>query len=338
MSEADETKSVAHDAATTTTRSDGAADTGDAPRTGVRIKPLVLHRDAPARIKDEYHVEELLRYHDGYFIGNAYRALLGRTPSDAERALELDDLRGGRASKVEIIERLSSSPEATARGVRIEGLPSPVMRRLGRVPVLGYALRIASALVRLPVLMQHQQQFEIYALAQQQLIADHVNQVFTLSVQGEAAVVGDNAGHPLINFSQHGSDIAETMSMFSDALLDLSNSHAELQTQTQTQVEQIEAALADLTQAMTAQQQITEALRREQQTTADAQQEFLIQEQRVIIETQKVLFEELREELRALSDKQQEARAEFEREVRRVQTLLDATGATSVSRENSSGQ
>lgn len=337
MSEVDETNPVAPDAATTK-NSDGAADSGDAPRAAVRVKPLVLHRDAPARIKDEYHVEELLRYHDGHFIGNAYRALLGRAPFDAERARELDELRGGRASKVELIERLLASPEAAARGVRIEGLPSPLMRRLGRVPILGYVLRIASALVRLPVLMQHQQQFEIYALAQQQLIADHVNQVFRLSVQGEVAVMGDEAGHHIINFSQHGSDISETVSMFSDALLDLSNSHAELQTQTQTQVEQIQAALTDLTQAMIAQQKITETLLHERQTTADAQQEFLIQEQRVITETQKVLFEELREELRALSERQQEARAEFEREVRRLQTLLDVTDATAKSRQNSPGQ
>jgi hypothetical protein len=296
------------------------------------IEPLVLQDDVRAVAKDAYHVEELLRYHDGHFIENAYRALLRRAPSDAERARELDALRGGRASKVGIIERLLATPEAAGRGVRVEGLQSPVMRRLSRVPVVGYVLRLASALVRLPVLMQHQQQFEIYALAQQQLIADHVNQVSALAAQNNAATAGGDASPTVHSLSQYN-ELVETVTMFSDALLDLSNGHAELQAQVQTQAEQVQAALADLTQAMTEQQQITETLRREQQTLAGAQQEFLIQEQRVIVETQKVVLGELREELRALSQRQEDARAELEREVRRLQTLLDAATATTTRRD-----
>jgi hypothetical protein len=60
----------------------------------------------------------------------------------------------------------------------------------------------------------------------------------------------------------------------------------------------------------------------------------LIQEQRVIVETQKVVLEELREELRALSERQQRARDEFDAEVRRLRSLQDAASA----RENFSGQ
>jgi hypothetical protein len=332
MSEVRETKSAANDAATKEERggSRGDAAVSGGARGASHIVPLVLQRDIQAGIKDQYHVEELLQYHDALFIENVYRVLLGREPFDAERARELDELRGGRAGKVEIIERLLSSPEAGASGrrVRVEGLPSPVVRRLSAMPVVGYVLRLARALVRLPVFMQHHQQFEIYVLAQQQRIADHVNQVFGLSAAGNAA--GGEASTSIINLAQH-SDLIETVAMFSDTLLDLSNSHADLQAQTQTQVEQIEAALADLTQAMTVQQQITETLQR-------GQQEFLIQEQRVIVETQKVLFAELREELRALSERQESARAELDAEVRRLQTLLDAAGAAGAARENLSGQ
>jgi hypothetical protein len=335
MFEVDDTKQGA-EAPTAQGSEGGAAGVSvEARAPASHVTPLVLQRDVTATGgKDQYHVAELLQYHDGHFIENAYLALLGRDPFAAERARELDDLRGGRASKVEIIERLLSSPEAAARGVRVEGLPSPVMRRLSRVPVVGYLLRLASALVRLPLLMQHQQQFEIYALAQQQMIADHVNQVFTMSARRDDD--GGDAAAPLLNLSQHR-DLIETVSMFSDALLDLSNGHAELQAQTQTQAEQVQAALTNLTEAVTAQQQITEAIRREQQTIADAQQEFLIQEQRVIVETQKVVLEELREELRVLSQRQEDARAELDAEVRRLQTLLDAATAAPA-RQNFSGQ
>jgi hypothetical protein len=310
---------------------------------GSGIEPLVLQPDFETGDRSQYHVAELLAYHDRHFVEAVYKAVLGRAPFEAERARELDELRGGRASKVEIIEDLLASAQARAAGrrVRIEGLPSPWMRRLGRMPVVGYVLRLARALVRLPVSMQHQQQFEVYALAQQQRIADHVNRMAGEFARADATT-GDVRA-PVVELSQQA-DMVEALVMFSDALLELSNSHAELQAQTQTQVEQAQAALAELAGAVTAQQQLgetfrreqqlaTDALRREQQLAADAQQEFLIQEQRVIVETQRVVLEELREELRALAERQRRARDEFDAEVSRLRSL-QATAA----RENFSGQ
>jgi hypothetical protein len=294
------------------------------------IRPLVLHRNLRMGNKDHYHVEELLQYHDRQFIEQVYRAILRRSPSDTEGARDLDELRGGRASKVEIIERVWSSAEAQAGGagrVRLEGLPSPLMRRLTGLPVVGYLLRILRALVRLPVLMQHQQQFEVYALAQQQLIADHVNRFIAPAAQG-GVNFGDGDNSRAFAHVSHSADVIDTVAMFSEALLDLSNSHADLQTQTQTQAAQMQAALADLTQAVTAQQQITETLVRDQQATFDAQQEFLIQEQRVIVETQKAVLKELRDELRALSERQRRAHEELDAEVRRLRSLLDASSSS----------
>ncbi|HEV2880198.1 MAG TPA: hypothetical protein VGX24_02730 [Pyrinomonadaceae bacterium] len=309
------------------------------------VEPLVLQPDFEADDREQYHVTELLVYHDRHFIENVYKAILRRAPSLAESARELDDLRGGRAGKVEIIERLLSSPEARAgagRRVRVEGLPSPLMRRLGQMPVIGYVLRLVRALARLPLSMQHQRQFEIYALAQQQLIADYLNRTLA-QVAREREAVGDASAPPSVAPPQQD-EIGETLAMFSDALLELSNSHAELQAQTQTQAEQAQAALEELTAAITAQQQLADTFRREQQLAADtlrrelllaadAQQEFLIQEQRVIVETQQVVLEELREELRQLSARQQRAREELDAEVRRLGSLQAAAA-----RENFSGQ
>ncbi|MDQ1560030.1 MAG: hypothetical protein QOD32_3090 [Pyrinomonadaceae bacterium] len=304
------------------------------------VEPLVLQTDFRAGERSQYHVAELLAFHDQHFVEGVYRAILGRAPFPAEGARALDELRGGRAGKVEIIERLLASPEA-GRGVRVEGLPSPLMRRLGRVPVVGYLLRLARALVRLPLSMQHQQQFEIYALAQQQLIADYLNRTLAQFARGSTTTADDNVSTPPAASSPHAETV-EALEMFADALLELSNSHAELeartqtlQDETQTQVEQAQAALAELTAAITAQQQLAETLRREQQLASDAQQEFLIQEQRVIVETQQVILAELREELRALAAKQQRAREEFDAEVRRLRSLQEAAAAA---RENFSGQ
>jgi hypothetical protein len=353
------------------------ADAGDV-LPAPRIEPLVLQPDFEAGDKSQYHVAELSAYHDRHFIESVYKAILARAPSPAERAHELDELRSGRASKVEIIERLLSSSEARAgsgRGVRVEGLPSPLLRRLGRMPVVGYVLRFVRALLRLPLSMQHQRQFEIYALAQQQLIADYLNRTLPRLARADAWAAAATGAPPAMTLTQQ-EEIAETLAMFSDALLELSSGHAELQAQVQTQVEQAQAALDELTAAVTAQQQLGDAfrreqqlatdafhhqqqlaadalrreqqltndelrreqqlahdaLRREQQLANDAQQEFLIQEQQVIVETQQVVLAELREDLRELSARQQRARDEFEAEVRRLRSLGEAA------RENFSGQ
>ncbi|HZG53758.1 MAG TPA: hypothetical protein VEZ40_16635 [Pyrinomonadaceae bacterium] len=370
------------------------------------IEPLMLQPEFRAGDKSQYHVAELLAYHDRHFVESVYRAILGRTPFPAEGARALDELRGGRASKVEIIERLLSSPEARAagRGVSVEGLPSPASRRLSRVPFVGYVLRLVRALWRLPLLIEHQQQFEAYALAQQQLIADYLNRTLAQMPHASAAApdapVSHGAPTPSVTLSQH-EEMVETLVMFSDALIEVSNGHAELQAQTQTQAEQAQAALAELTEALTAQQQLAEtfrreqelafaalrreqqlaadalrqaqqltgdtlrhaqqltgdtlqreqqlladalrreqqlladALRHEQQLAADAQQEFLIHEQRVIVETQQVVLEALREELGALSERQQRARDEFEAEVNRLRSLQES--ASAAARENFSG-
>ena len=357
MIEVDDTKTDAVETATHTrddARASALGDDGASVREpgasrAAEIEPLVLQDGRLADDREQYHVEEFLQYHDRQFVENVYRAILRREPDETERAEALANLRGGRLGKVGFIERLlaSSSDAANVHGsrrrVRVEGLPSPLMRRMGRVPVVGYLLRLARGLLRLPVLMQHQQQFEIYALAQQQLIADHVNQaVAQLSRQdGERVAATATPRAELYD----PADMLATVLMLADALRDLSDSHGDLQTRTQIQVEQTQAALAELTEALTAQQQIAEALRSEQRTTADAvlheqrtvadalrreqqlaadaQQEFLIQEQRVIVETQKIVVEELRDQLRELSARHERAREEFFAEARRLQSLVD---------------
>jgi len=98
---------------------------------------------------------------------------------------------------------------------------------------------------------------------------------------------------------------------------------AKLQAQAQTQMEQMQDALTELTAAITAQQQLTEALRHEHHIATDAHREFLIHEQRVIVETQKAVLEELREQLRELSEEQERVREELAAEVRRPQSQPD---------------
>lgn len=317
-------------------------DKADDPEVGARtsvspgvpppaIPPLRLQPDAEQTDAGHYRLDELLRYHDRAFIHHVYAALAKRAPTQTELTNTLDDLRSGRRGKIEIIECLLAAQTGGHPTVHVDGLPSPVLHRLSRWPVIGYMLRIVKDVARIPLLIQHQQQFEAYALGQQQRIADYVNQVGALAVDqpGDAA--------PKAQFASTVGDAAETAMMLSDALVELSGRHEELQAQVQdlqirlqdfqTQREQSEAqlhsALVAVTEAVTEQQRRLDESQRAQGKEAGGQREFLVQEQRAIVEAQKVAFSELQEQLRALAREHEDKRAELTAEVRDLHALIE---------------
>lgn len=139
----------------------------------LRLQPkFVPHED------DHYHINDLLKYHDHIFVWNAYRAILKREPDETGLTQFLTQLRSGRFNKIDILASLRFSPEGKARNVQLDGLPRrPFLRRLYRVPVLGYLLEMIVAVARLPTMIRSQRQFENHTLAQQELLAAHVNQL-----------------------------------------------------------------------------------------------------------------------------------------------------------------
>jgi SAM-dependent methyltransferase len=125
-----------------------------------------------------YHVNDLLKYHDKEFVRNAYRALLKREADDAGYNHYLDSLRSGRYNKVDILAALRYSPEGRERNVRVEGLLLPrTLRRLYRIPALGYFIQLAVAVVRLPVLVRNHSQLEAYSLVQREKLVDSIRTV-----------------------------------------------------------------------------------------------------------------------------------------------------------------
>lgn len=323
---------------------DGAPADGSAPR----IPPLELQPDIGSSDAESYRLDELLCYHDRTFVANVYAALRKRAPTAAELARTLDDLRSGRRSKVEIIEHLLAAQTDGKPTIHVDGLPSPLVRRLSRWPIFGYTLRLLSDLRRLPVLIRNQQQFEAYSMAQQQRLADYLNDVLAPAVQRPGM------GSPVIaDLSATVADAVESVVMLSDSLIDLSGRQVELQAQLQNFQEQLQHAQADhqdlqahlqnlqaqreqseallhtnlvaLTKALTAQQQQLDEARRAQATAANAQQEFLVQEQHVIVETQKAILAEIEERLDELQRKYQQNRVALLTQERRLFSL--PTGA-----------
>lgn len=137
---------------------------------------LTLQPDFEPRTDDQYHVHDLLKYHDRNFIQNAYRAILKRGPDATGYTAFIESLRSGRLNKIDVLARLRYSTEGRAKKVEVKGLLLPAaVRQLYRLPLVGYLLRLCVGLARLPATARHQQQFEAHMLAQQQLVADHIN-------------------------------------------------------------------------------------------------------------------------------------------------------------------
>lgn len=143
-----------------------------------RFPQLRLQPEFSVHADGRYHVNDLLKYHDSEFIWNAYRALVKREPDEEGYRGHLERLRSGRRNKIDILASLHRSPEGKRANISIEGLTVPAMiRRLYRLPIIGYLLELTMALARLPVLVRSQRQLESHLVAQQDRIASHFTQI-----------------------------------------------------------------------------------------------------------------------------------------------------------------
>jgi hypothetical protein len=317
---------------------------------GSGFQPLKLQPDFEARDADNYSLSDLLAYHDHAFVTNAYATITKREPTHAEISLTLDELRSGRRTKIEIIERLVVDHPL----IHIKGLPSQLQRRMSQWPIVGYSLRLLRCVFRLPMLIRNQQQFEAYSLSQQQRIADYLNEVLAPAIKIEAGV-----SFPTRDLSTI-SDTVNMVMILSDSLVEMSEQHADLNahlqnlhqqhenaeaqlhadlltltaklTELQLRLEQSEtrlhADLTTLTKELTAHQRQLDYLHRDLEETAAAQREFLIQEQRVIVETQQVAISQLKDQLFQLAREHPAPRREIVTDVNPPQSPEPRTAST----------
>ena len=311
------------------------------PEVDSRVEPFSLQPDPDLDDRSSYQLSDLLRYHDHAFVLNAYSAIAKRPPEPARLDETLQELRSGRRTKTEIVEDLV----AKYPNVRVDGLSSPAMRRLSRLPVIGPGLRTLRAIIRLPVLLQHQQQFEGYMAGQHQRISDYMNDVVVTN-----SVAGNEISMRHTELQENVSDAIKTVMMLSDSLIELSaqvangedrlqqlqvdrekadaelrkhmlelteqlmtsaqqlqrqqeqqaTSVQHLQKQQETSESRLHADLVALTDQVSALQQALTDAKRTQDQTAAAQREFLIDEQRAIVEAQRAALTDLQEQLNDL--------------------------------------
>ena len=130
------------------------------------------------------HLKEFLDFHDREFIVHAYTGVLGRNPDAGGLHHYLELLRRGTA-KAEILGRLRFSREGRRNRVRIRGLLLPLAFHAAyRVPVIGYAVRLPVALLRLPKILRNMMQFEHHAMARLIELTEKVVTLETRQAEG----------------------------------------------------------------------------------------------------------------------------------------------------------
>jgi hypothetical protein len=297
-----------------------------------------LQPDSQVDNASSYALADLLNYHDKTFVLNTYAAITKQPPSPAELMQVLQDLRNGQRTKIDIIEQLCTRYP----NVRVTGLGTPTWRRITSWPGVGYVFRLLRAISRLPMLIQHQQQFESYITGQQQRLADHVNDL--------SLAMGSDLSMRQGELAENLSDAIKTVMMLSDSLIDLSANvaqgqtyletlqaqHEKLEMEFRTSTQQLTASaqqiqkqheqsetqlhsdLVALTTQITAQQEQLQELRRTIDATAAIHREFLIDEQRIIVEAQRAAISDVKEQV---AQSAREDAAKIERLAADVQEL-----------------
>jgi SAM-dependent methyltransferase len=140
------------------------------------VPQISLQPELVLRPDDHYHVNDLLKFHDHAFVWNAYKIILKREPDEQGLSQFLQNLRSGRFNKIDVLARLRFSVEGEGKNVRIDGLKGPaLLRKFYRVPVLGYALELLVAIIRLPEMLRNQRRFEGHVSAQHDQLAEQIN-------------------------------------------------------------------------------------------------------------------------------------------------------------------
>jgi O-antigen chain-terminating methyltransferase len=139
--------------------------------------PAGLSLQPEFEIQERYRVEDFLRFQDTTFVRNAYRGILQREPDDAGFTQYLNALRAGRLNKIDILARLRFSAEGRDQNVTVDGLSRKAqLRKLYRVPVLGYVLELGVSLFRLPALVAEHRRLEAHIAGQDERLAAHTSE------------------------------------------------------------------------------------------------------------------------------------------------------------------
>lgn len=290
-----------------------------APHVPINSSPLSLQPEFHPRPDNQYHVNDLLKYHGRDFVRNAYRAILKREPDAAGFSQHLENLASGRFNKIDVLASLRFSAEGERARVNVAGLKWPAtIRRLGRAPVIGYLIQMVIAIGRLPLLLQHQRQSEFYFSAQQQQIVDHDNQVHKQLIEALAQISAQTAMS-----AEKATNQQQAIELLSQQQQDAAARQIEFRDEVETRLTAARQH-ADQSAALTRQQleeQLEQLLRRQQELAGRVEQSAATLTQQVNDTTAK-LIRQLEESATALIQQAEQSTAALTRQVDQSTTTL----------------
>lgn len=299
--------------------------TNGAGQTASEIPVLKLQPDFQPRSDNRYHVNDLLRYHDRAFVHAAYRAILKRSPDAAELARDLSSLQSGRVNKIDLLAALRFSVEGKAKQVQIDGLTFPsLIRRIGRIPIVGYFVRLAIALLRLPKFVGDQREFSGYVLSQNQQIADFINLSSASEVEFRRQVSASEEG---LSTRLYTLQEEQQLARQQQSTLQTQNNlrFREIQLQLGAGLERIEQQIAALKSRLEADHQLLQTRIDENEANRRVEMRQSVSEQQ---ETLKSAESRLRREVERFQTQLQQVRAELTLQGRNMNVMLQPANET----------
>jgi FkbM family methyltransferase len=282
-------------------------------------EPFILSDD------DRYHINDLLKYSDGEFVRNSYRAILKRWVDEAGYNHSLELLRSGKMDKIEFLAGLHASAEGRLRNVRVEGLAWPAaLRRLYRLPVLGRFVLTLAGLAHLPAILR----------------GHKINEHFRARLETELA----KAHQSLAKLSQTQMELSQIQAEFSQTQAEFFQAQTEL-SQTQAELSQMQTELSQTLSDLDSMQRKVAEFQRNQIGALFREQQEMLKEQKTLRDeiylrplefqeqVKRVAQEQLREaetltefvedEIRGITQKLQQLRTDLVLNERRVARLLE---------------
>jgi len=269
---------------------------------------------------DEYHLNDLLKFHDADFLNAAYRAIMKRDPDPVGYSYYLEHLREGHLDKVDVLASLRFSTEGELKNVQIKGLALPTfIRRVSHLPVISYPIRLGIGLLRLPVLIHRLRRHEAYSLAQNRKVAEHANEVAE-----HVDSVNDALAGYLSNLSAAITDLLNRSELQADR-------HGQMKQQLETLAEQQQTLVIELRQEFRTQID-------ENRASAQEQTQHMIQDQHSLLESS---TNDSRARIAQLESSARAWTAELESSVRakiaRVESSTNDIGTKIIEAESTTG-
>ena len=115
------------------------------------------------KYQTSFTIEDFFKYDEEPFIKNAYKGILLRDAEEQGLNFYLSMMRSGKLNKVQVLANLRYSKEGKEKKTNIKGLYlSYLATKLYKLPIMGYAIRWITVIIKMPLIVRNITAFENY--------------------------------------------------------------------------------------------------------------------------------------------------------------------------------